>query len=50
MLPIIADFLFTEKKLAVASISGYRSLLSTTLLEISGVELTDNRLLPFINS
>mgnify|MGYP003776313897 FL=1 len=41
----MADFLtylFEVKKLAVSSISGYRSVLSTTLREVSGVELTDN--------
>jgi hypothetical protein len=48
--PMVADFLtflFHEKKLAVSSIAGYRSMLSTTLREISGLELTDN---PFLTA
>lgn len=35
-------FLFEVKQLAVSSISGYRSVLSSTLREVSGTELTDN--------
>ena len=46
--PVVADFLtylFEVKKLAVTSITGYRSMLTTTLRELTGTELSGNLLL-----
>ncbi len=43
--PVVADFLtylFEVKKLAVTSITGYRSMLTTTLREVAGTELSGN--------